>query len=369
MKRIVLSSLLAATLGLGLTACNDSGGGSTSITPTRTIIFVWDGLRPDSVNATDTPNLYAMRQKGVWFADNHSTYPTFTMMNGSSFATGSFPATSGFYGNTFWTPPQGSAGTIPAGNGAGGTAADYTDPVFTEDWSILTTLDAYYGSQLLLVQTLFQAAQAKGLTTAAVGKSGAAFIQDLKKGGYILDENTVFPQSLVTELQANNYALPANVVNAYAKGAVTLAANNGNPTAQISTVQFTLPNTVKANNPTDAGGAKATAANQYMMNTYLNYILPNKKPDLTLVWFRDPDSTEHAYGPGSANYKLALKAQDSRLGDLQAALAKAGMDSTTNIIVVSDHAHNNVSGPTSVFPLRAIANGTLGAVDAANGKA
>nr|WP_211209874.1 alkaline phosphatase family protein [Uliginosibacterium gangwonense] len=319
------------------------------------------------MNATDTPNLYSMSQKGVNFSDNHSTYPTFTMMNGSSFATGSFPATSGFYGNTFWTPPQGASGTIPSGKGAGGTAADYTDPVFTEDWSILSTLDAYYGNQLLMVQTLFQAAQAKGLVTAAVGKSGPAFIQDMKKGGYILDENTVFPQSLVTELQTANLALPANVVNAYSAGSVTLAAGNGNPTAQSGTVQFSLSNGVKANNPTDSSGAKATADNKYMMDVYLNYILPKKKPDLSLIWFRDPDSTEHSYGPGSANYKLALQAQDARLGDLISTLQSLGLDKTTNIVVVSDHAHSNVSGDTALFPLRAISAGALGSVDQTNG--
>src|SRR5665647_1837183 len=123
--------LTSVCLGAILAGC---GGGVTATqvaAPTHTIIMVWDGLRPDSVNATDTPNLYALRQSGVNFTDNHSTYPTFTMMNGSSFATGSYPKTSGFYGNTFWTPPQGAGNTIPAGNGAGGTAADYQDPVFT----------------------------------------------------------------------------------------------------------------------------------------------------------------------------------------------------------------------------------------------
>ena len=142
-----------------VTACG--GGGSSSspaaATPTRTIIMVWDGLRPDSVNAVDTPNLYALRESGVNFSDNHSTYPTFTMMNGSSFATGSFPKTSGFYGNTFWTPPQGSSNTIPVGLSAAGTNQDYTDPIFTEDYQVLTTLNAYYGGQLLLVKNLFAA--------------------------------------------------------------------------------------------------------------------------------------------------------------------------------------------------------------------
>ena len=129
--RLATTFITPLALGILLAACgSDSDGGATtaSTTPdtsttapatptaTRTIVMVWDGLRPDSVNATDTPNLYALRQSGVNFSDNHSTYPTFTMMNSSSFATGSFPKTSGFYGNTFWTPPQGSANTIPAGS-------------------------------------------------------------------------------------------------------------------------------------------------------------------------------------------------------------------------------------------------------------
>ena len=167
--------------------------------------MVWDGLRPDSVTATDTPNLYALRQTGTNFSDNHATYPTFTMMNGSSFATGSFPKTSGFYGNTFWTPPQGSSNTIPVGNSAGGSSQDYQDPVFTEDYQVLTTLNNYYGGQLLLVKTLFATAQSAGMVTATVGKSGAAYIQDLGRGGYFLDENSVMPRSLVTELQNNGY--------------------------------------------------------------------------------------------------------------------------------------------------------------------
>lgn len=54
----------------------------TTGTPTKkVIVFVWDGLRPDSVTQADTPNLYAMKMAGVDFQDNHSTYPTFTMMN------------------------------------------------------------------------------------------------------------------------------------------------------------------------------------------------------------------------------------------------------------------------------------------------
>lgn len=339
-----------------------------TITATRTIVMVWDGLRPDDVNATDTPNLFALRQAGVNFSDNHSTYPTFTMMNAASFATGSFPKTTGFYGNTFWTPPQGAgANTIPVGNSAAGTPQDYVDPVFTEDYQVLTTLNTYYGGQLLLVKSLFATAQAAGMVTATVGKSGAAYIQDLGKGGFFLDENTVQPRTLVTELQAKGIAIPANTVNNYSGAdAVTLASSNGSPTARAGYVTFNTtaydPNrvlTVAARDSADTSqGAPEDAANKYMMSVFTQYILPQKNPMLSLIWFRTPDNVEHGYGPGTSNVRAGLRSQDARLGELMAALKAGGLDTSTNVIVVSDHAHSSVSGPIALYPLRAITPAT-----------
>lgn len=86
---------------------------------------------------------------------------------------------------------------------------------FIEDYQVLTTLNAYYGGRLLLVESLFAAAQGAGIVTAAIGKSGAAYIQDPGQGGYVVDENTVKPRSLVTELQTANIALPIDVTHDY----------------------------------------------------------------------------------------------------------------------------------------------------------
>lgn len=330
-----------------------AGDMATAPQQRRVIVFVWDGMRPDSVNATDTPNLYALKSAGTWFADHHSTYPTFTMMNSAAFATGSFPATTGFYGNTFY-----AGYPNPTGNNSGGTAQDFVDPVFTEDWAILQDLDSFYGNQLLLVGTLFQAAQAAGLKTAAIGKSGAAFLQDYKKGGWIVDEKMVWPMSLVTELQASN-VLPKTTTFAYPAGMVSIPTANGDPTALNAKVTLADKN---SSDPTDTTGSPVAAANFYMMDVYLRYVLP-KLPDLTLIWFRAPDSPQHNYGPGTADARAAVKHQDFLLGQLQAQLKMQGMDQSTDIIVVSDHGHSSVSGPASSFPLRAIAAGAVGAVD------
>ena len=369
LNRVLIATLVASTLLAGYGEGSPANAATlSSLTPTRTIIMVWDGLRPDSVNATDTPNLYALRLTGANFSDNHSTYPTFTMMNGSSFATGSFPKNSGFYGNTFWTPPQGAGNTIPVGNSAGGSTQDYQAPVFTEDYQVLNTLNSYYSGQLLLVKSLFATAQSAGMVTAIIGKSGAAYIQDLGRGGYFLDENTVMPRSLVTELQNNGYAIPANTVKGYSGAdAVTLADNNGSPTIKAGYVTFNTTAYdaasgvigIPSRDSTDATqGEPADAANKYMMSVYTRYILPNKKPMLSLIWFRTPDNVEHGYGPGSANAIAGLRSQDARLGELIAALRVNGMDSTTNIVVVSDHGHSSVSGPLSLYPLRVITPST-----------
>lgn len=323
--------------------------------PHKVIVMVWDGLRPDSVTQADTPNLLSMGAEGVVFDDNHSTYPTFTMMNAASFATGSRPAQTGFYGNTFWVPG-------PSGSDSAGKPVSFQQPIFGEDYAILSDVDAFYQGKLLLVGTLFQAAQQAGLVTAAVGKSGPAFLQDRGKGGFIIDENFAWPQALVDDITAAGKPLPQRTPVAYG-GA--LDPNAPNPTAGKGVV--TLADKVTSD-PTDTGGARNNDGNAYLMGVYLDQILGPKQPDLTVVWLRSPDTTEHSYGPGSTNYKDGLHAQDALLGMLRAKVASLGLADRTDIIVVSDHGHTTVSGPLALFPLRAIvpgaSGGTVGAADA-----
>ena len=146
---------LAITIFFTLLGCaanmairND--GSRTTVTPAahRVILFVWDGMRPDSISETDTPHLAALAKRGSYFADNHSSYPTFTMMNAAAFATGAFSGDSGFFGNSLYRPGA------PARN-SGGESVDLNDPVFTEDYGILKQLDANQDEHLFLVGTLF----------------------------------------------------------------------------------------------------------------------------------------------------------------------------------------------------------------------
>ena len=323
----------------------------------RVIVFVWDGMRPDSISTTDTPNLAALAKRGTFFADNHSSYPTFTMMNAAAFATGSFSGHSGFFGNAIYRPGA------PA-RSAGGDEVDFNDPIFLEDYGILKQLDANQDRHLFLIGTLFQAAQKAGLTTVAIGKSGPAFLQDYKNGSLVLDERAAFPLAFAKELQAAHIALPISAPFAYRNGELRLAEDNGDPTFNprpaVLADGFTQ-------NPDDHSGAPPAAGNKYLMSVFLDYVLPKKHPDLSVVWLRNPDSTEHAYGVGSPNYHLALQAQDELLGKLQVKLAELHMDQDTDLIVVSDHGHSNVSGPLDLFPPRIVANGKMAQIDREHG--
>jgi arylsulfatase A-like enzyme len=326
----------------------------TGPAPRRVIIFVWDGLRTDDLTPEITPNYFALARSGVVFADHHAVYPTFTMMNSASIATGTYPGVHGFYGNVVYAP-------LARGKNAKGVDIDFSAPAFIEDFGVVEAVRESYQGKLTLVSTMLQAAQAKGLTTATVGKFGAAFIQDYKRGGIILDEDAAMPLGFAKELQQAGYPLPRNSVNAYEAGALTLANSNGDPTAPIPIRRLMDGQTA---NPLDRTGALSRRGFTYLTDVFLNYILPNKKPDLTIFWSKEPDATSHAYGPGTHNSIDATKMNDEILGRVVDKIRELGWEDSTDIIITQDHNHSTVSGDIAHYPLRAIVDGTVGSKDA-----
>ena len=299
------------------------------------------------------PNYFALARSGVVFADHHAVYPTFTMMNSASIATGTYPGVHGFYGNVVYAPNA-------RGKNAKGVDIDFSAPAFIEDFGVVEAVRESYQGKLTLVSTMLQAAQAKGLSTAAIGKFGAAFIQDYKRGGIILDEDAAMPLSFAKELQKAGYALPRNTVNAYDAGTLALANDNGDPTAPIAIQRL---NDGQTANPLDRTGALSRRGFTYLTDVFVNYILPNKKPDLTVFWSKEPDATNHAYGPGTYNSIDATKMNDEILGRVMDKIRQLGWEQTTDIIITQDHNHSTVSGDVAHYPLRGIVDGGIGSHD------
>ena len=352
MRLLIFLSALPFML-LGMTASLRAQQQETGPAARRVIIFVWDGLRADDLTPEIAPNYFALARSGVVFADHHAVYPTFTMMNSASIATGAYPGVHGFYGNVVYAPSA-------KGRNAKGADIDFSAPAFIEDFGVVEAVRDSYQGRLTLVSTMLQAAQAKGLTTVAIGKFGAAFIQDYRRGGIILDEDAAMPLGFAKELQQAGYPLPRNSGNAYEAGALTLANDNGDPTAPIPIQRLKDGQT---GNPLDCSGALSRRGFAYLTNLFVNYILPNKKPDLTIFWSKEPDATNHAYGPGTCNSIDATRMNDEILGRVVEELRQLGWEESTDIIITQDHNHSTVSGDVAYYPLRAIVDRGIGAHD------
>src|SRR3954451_14525174 len=160
--------------------------------------------------------------------------------------------------------------------------------------------------------------------------------------------------------QQAGYPLPRNSVNAYEAGALTLAKDNGDPTAAIPVTRLKDGQT---GDPLDRSGALPRRGFAYLPDLFVNYVLPNKKPDLTIFWSKEPDATSHAYGPGTFNSIDATRMNDEILGRIVEKLRQIGWEDSTDIIITQDHNHSTVSGDVVHYPLRAIVDREVGPHD------
>ena len=129
------------------------------------ILFVPDGLRPNSVTPETAPTLAAVRDKGVNFVNPHALFPTFTMANASGLATGHFLGDTGAFSNTIYT-----AYPVPT---AGGSVTP-----FIENDPILGDIDAHFSGNFVDEDTILFAARRQGFSTAAIGKLGPTLMFD-----------------------------------------------------------------------------------------------------------------------------------------------------------------------------------------------
>jgi len=116
-------------------------------------------------------------------------------------------------------------------------------------------------------------------------------------------------------------------------------------------------------NPLDRTGALSRRGFKYLTDVFVDYVLPNKKPDLTIFWSKEPDATNHAYGPGTHNSIDATKMNDEILGRVIAKIRQLGWEQTTDIIITQDHNHSTVSGDVAHYPFRGVVDGDVGPHD------
>jgi hypothetical protein len=314
------------------------------------IIFIADGLRAGSVNATDSPTLLALRENGVFFLNSHAVFPTFTTANASSMATSHLLGDTGDFSNTIYSGypvfNSGNFGKLPG-----------TVTPFVENDQILSDLDQHYGGNYLNEETLLSIARKAGLATASVGKLGPVAIWDASQ---ISAENLNFPTTIQTVFiddatgSAAGIPLRSDIAAALAAaGLPTVAPSRSNgcgATAQCN-------NGFSGNNTTPGTTSANLVQQQYFADSLTKAILPsfvkNGQQFVAVFWSRDPDGTQHNQGdslnsltPGinGPTSKASIRNADNNLKQiLDYISSNPALAANTDIFVTADHGFATIS--------------------------
>ena len=325
-------------------------GGSPSHSAKRNIvIFVADGLRHGSVNATDSPTLLKVRQQGVHFINSHSIFPTFTTANASVISTGHLLGDTGDFSNTIYP----GFASFDTGN-FGKTPGTLTP--FVENDQVLADLDDHFNGNYLNEETILSLARKNGFNTASVGKVGPAAIFDVSQ---LQPANQQFPVPLTVFIDdatgsSSGVPLPSAILTALGTAGLPTVApgrtNGASSTSQQS-------NGFSGNNTTPGTLAANVVQQQYFADTLTKAILPafvqNGQPFVVVFWSRDPDGTQHNQGdslnsltPGinGPTSKLAIQNADNNLKQiLDYISSNPALAANTDIFVTADHGFSTIS--------------------------
>ena len=258
---------------------------------TRVLIVAFDGLQPSQVRADLTPNLFNFAEDGVTFARNHPVFPTVTRINVASLVTGRHPGAHGLAGNTV-------------------VMRDYDPNNIVEAMEPVLTRVAEETGEVLLVPTLADILHENGeeYVAVGVGTSGNAYVQNPRAeslGGATIHPEFSLPRGLHDKLIKRFGAWPA---------------------------------TTSPNVPQMEQGARVL----------IEYVLAERKPTVGLIWFSEPDSSNHKAGVGSVLSNSALASADEQFGRIIGWLEDSGTLEETDVIVVSDHGYATIDSVVDI---------------------
>ena len=305
-------------------------------TPRNLILFVPDGLRGRIVTPETAPAMAAVRDKGVNFKNPHSLFPTFTMANGSTMATGHYLGDTGTFSNTIYTGYP----SAPAGD---------TVVPFIENDAVLGDVDEHFGGDYLNEETILKMARAQGFSTAAIGKVGPTLLFDHTDRA----DRPGLHSIVIDDSTGGKTGVPLSdeMKAALTKADLPLATPSRGDNGKAGDAK--TPGTVVPN----------IAQQAYFADVASKIVLPmfkeRAKPFVLVFWSRDPDGSQHNTGdslntvtPGiNGPTSLAgIKNADNNLAQLRKALDDLGLSATTNVMIAADHGFSTISKESKTSP-------------------
>ena len=247
------------------------------------LIVVFDGLQPAQVTPGLAPNLTAFAAEGVTFDNHHPVYPSVTRVNTASIVTGLNPGAHGIAANML-------------------VMRDY-DP-HSAFFALEPTLaKVALKTKVLLSSTLAEYLEPHGLEYVAIstGRSGNAYLHSPNAERTL--GATIHPEFGLPG------ALQDHIVDRFGEW--------------------------------PCGGETNGAILERAVDIMTGYVLAERTPAVSLVWFSEPDKSQHAHGVGAEISTRALLEADEQFGRLLSWIDDAGTD--TDVTVVSDHGYSTIS--------------------------
>lgn len=251
------------------------------------MIVVFDALRPDMVTPELAPNLCRFRDQGVGFPNSRAIFPTSTRTNAAALATGATARGHGIVGNRYYDPNI------------------YRDRLF-EPNRVAAVEDGRraYGGSLYTTPSL-------GDLLAASGYSMATVLSGMPGTARLCDPNAPDHGHINIGLMGWDESGPTQVT------AALLAEHGPVPPA-------TRPN---------------IAASRMQTDMVIGTIYPRHQPDVSIVWFSDPDQSYHYHGVGSPEAVQAIRHVDAQFGRILDWWRGSPLHDRLQIVAVSDHGH------------------------------
>lgn len=257
----------------------------------RVLILAFDALRPDMVTPALMPNLCAFAAAGYRFPNGRSTFPTETRVNQSAMVTGCYPQRHGIVGNKFLDAVAAPGKLFNTG-----------------DETQLAEGDRRLGGKLVDVPVL-------GEILAQAGKTLAVLSAGTPGGCRMLSHKAEALGFFRLALHRPDASVPAKSIAEAARRVGPI------PPHEIPSLSWLT----------------------YATDTYLQYIEPELHPDVTVLWYCEPDNSYHYKGIGTEPNLRALRHLDRELGRILEWREREGPGDALQVVTLSDHGQITVA--------------------------
>jgi len=249
------------------------------------------------------PTVVQLATTGVRCWDHHAVYPTHTRVNMSSLTSGCTPGRHGIVANTMLVP---------------NATEDHI--VDTSNYQHLNALERISSGGAVLEPTLGDLLAVRGerVAVAATSTPGASMLWTHRHLSRMVNPNSAYGIADLYDLREKLGEIPEKEAG-----------------AQI-------------------------ARQHYITDAVIRLYLDDPLNRVIVLWFNEPDSSQHYFGLGSPESLAALRSVDECVAALLTALDQRGLRDQFDIFFLSDHGHSTVRAHNTLRTYLAAAFADIG---------